>query len=207
MPATRNDNRSGAKALPIESGSLQWLTILAFLTASALIFLLLSEWGRYQIILGTKSNTLSYVDSALILWLLTAKSLACFLPVLPLLALLIAAGYRRAVDVVLIVSWVGIFFFMAGDLIAVSFQGYHLWDYLPYVYDMVRSPSQRIWQWAGNDFGTQTALLMLLLVVAGPVLLVSVGWIVRQAAHRWQGVCQRHVSVVLTAMFLFIHLG
>ena len=86
-----------------------------------------------------------------------AKSLAWFLPWLLIWGIFIVVGLRRTATVLVTVLWVAMFYFMAGDLISVGFAGYHLWDYFPHIEDILNSPEQHIWQWAGEELDLGSA--------------------------------------------------
>ena len=151
-----------------DAPSVQWLTILLFLTASSLLFVWLFEWDRYQIIAGPRAVDMPFADKALLVWFLAAKSLAWFLPWLLIWGIFIVAGLRRTAMVLVTILWIAMFYFMAGDLISVGFAGYHIWDYFPHIEDILNSPEQHIWQWAGENLTSEALMILSFFVVSGP---------------------------------------
>ena len=145
------------------SRPVQWLRILLFLFFSALLFAWIFEWDRYQIIIGPKAQILPALDTVLIFWLLVAQSLVWFFPLLLLLALLVFFHFRRTAAVTLNLLWIILFYYMAADLASVGFAGFHAADYLPHIRDILESPGQKIWQWAGGGLSREAILVLLFL--------------------------------------------
>jgi hypothetical protein len=112
-----------------DSPALFWPATLAFLIASPISFAWLFEWDRYQIITAYRLRTLCILDQVLVFWLLVAKSLSWFLPLLLAWGALMALGLTRTALLVLNCFWIGIFYFMAVDLVSVNNVGYHAWKY------------------------------------------------------------------------------
>ena len=50
------ENKNCKDLTDVDSPSVQWLTILLFLTTSSLLFVWLFEWDRYQIIAGPRAG-------------------------------------------------------------------------------------------------------------------------------------------------------
>lgn len=184
-----------------------WITLLFFLTSSSCLFAYLFEWDRYQIIAGPRWQGMSFVDKGLLFWLLAAKSVAWFLPLLLAVSVLIKLGLSRTAVVVVNFFWIIIFYLFAIDLVCVSFAGYHSWDYLPHVRDMLDSPDQRIWQWAGERLTTEAALIFAIFAVAGPVCFFCVRRMAFLLVSRWKWLNSSSAAVTLTAAFLFGVLG
>ena len=158
-------------SLTTDPRPVQWLRILLFLFASALLFAWIFEWDRYQIIIGPKAQILPAIDSVLIFWLLVGQSLVWFLPLLLILGLLVFFHFRRTAAVTLNLFWIILFYYMAADLASVGFAGFHAADYLPHIRDILESPGQRIWQWAGEGLSREATLLLALLYRCRPRLL------------------------------------
>ena len=163
----------------------RWPEVLFFLGISSALFACLFEWDRYHIIMGPKAHSLALADEVLIFWLLAAKSLAWCTPVMLLAGVLLAAGFERTGVVIVNAAAVLIFYFFATDIISVSFSGYHLMDWLPHVRDMVKSPGQKIWQWAGDRFASETGLLFLMFAAAGPAVFFATRWMTRKLFARF----------------------
>jgi hypothetical protein len=191
----------------VDAPSVQWLTILLFLTASSLLFVWLFEWDRYQIIAGPRATGMSLADKAMLIWLLGAKSLAWFLPWLLIWGIFIVVGLRRTAIVLVTVLWIAIFYFMAGDLISVGFAGYHIWDYFPHIEDILNSPEQHIWQWAGENLTSEALMILFFFVVSGPACFFAARWVSRRLARRYKRLCSGRATAMLTAGFIFVVVG
>ncbi|MBI4966386.1 MAG: sulfatase-like hydrolase/transferase [Desulfomonile tiedjei] len=201
-------DRFGSKGLPgTGSASAQWLTILLFLFSSSLLFLWLFEWDRYRMIAGPRMLTMSVLDKALLFWLLLAKSLVWFLPLLVIWGLLVASGLRRTTNFVVNFCWVALFYYMTIDLVSVGFAGYHFWDYLPNFRDMFEHPEVKIWQWAGDRLTVEGLLLLAIFAVSGPVFFFCFRRTLALLLHRLQWTCSPKASTALTFAFVFIVLG
>ena len=168
--------------------SFQWLSVLVFLWASSLVFACLFEWQRYEAVGGPKVQEMTIAGRALLLWVLMAKSLYWFLPFLPLWALLIFLRRWRVAVFTLNFFWVVMFYFMALDLVSVSFAGYHLWDYLPNVEDFLRHPDVQVWQWAGGQLTAQAFSIFVFVAVCGPLLFYGATLVVAQLPKRVPGI-------------------
>jgi hypothetical protein len=184
--------------------SVQWLTILLFLTTSSLLFAWLFEWDRYQIIAGPRAVEMSFADRALLVWLLGAKSLAWFLPWLLIWGIFIVAGLRRTAMILVTVLWIAIFYFMAGDLISVGFAGSHIWDYFPHLEDILNSPEQHIWQWAGENLTSEALMILSFFVVSGPACFFAARWVSRRLASRYKRLCSGRATAVLALGFILV---
>ena len=191
----------------VDAPSVQWLTILLFLTASSLLFVWLFEWDRYQIIAGPRAVDMSFADKAMLVWLLGAKSLAWFLPWLLIWGIFIVAGLRRTAMVLVTILWIAMFYFMAGDLISVGFAGYHIWDYFPHIEDILNSPEQHIWQWAGEKLTSEALMILSFFVVSGPACFFAARWMSRRLARRYRRLCSGRATAMLTAGFIFVVVG
>jgi len=150
---------------------------------------------------------MSVSDKTLLLWLLLAKSLVWFLPLLVVWAALIVSGLTRTTRFVVNFCWIALFYYMAIDLISVGFAGYHCWDYVPNFRDMLEHPESRIWQWAGENLTTEGLLLLAIFAVAGPVLFVFVRWATQRLACRFSWACSPRTSAAMTFGLVFIVLG
>lgn len=184
-----------------------WITILLFLAVSSCLFAYLFEWNRYKIIAGPRWHDLSLSDKTLIFWVLAAKSLAWFLPLLLACGVFIALGLKRTTVAIVNVSWVLIFYFFAIDLVCVSFAGYHSWDYMPHLQDMLENPDQMIWQWAGERLTTEAALIFLIFLISGPLCFVIVRRIGALLINRVSWLNSSNAAKGLTAVFIFGVLG
>lgn len=188
------------------SQSVQRLTTLLFPVFSSLVFASVLEWDRYQVILGPNAQALTMSGTILLFWLLTAKSIAWFLPVFVMCGILTRLGLLRSSAIVLNLSWIAIFYFMAFDLASVNFAGYHVWDYLPNIQDMLENPELHIWQWAGERLTTEALLVLAVFVISGPICYLSTKWLVMRLERRFKWLALRPtmtIAVVLALAFVF----
>jgi hypothetical protein len=185
----------------------QWLRILLFLICSAVLHVWLFEWDRYQIIIGPKAQIMSLADTLLLFWLLIAQSLVWFLPLFPVLGLLITFDFRRTAAVILNLFWIVFYYFMAADLVSVGFAGFHAADYLPHIHDILESPGQKIWQWAGGGLTTEAVLLLAVFVVSGPICFLCASFVTRRIAEGLTRSPSTGALVTLTAGFIFLTLA
>lgn len=190
-----------------ETFALSLLQFFLFLMSSSLVFTAVFEWDRYQIIMGARGEALSVLDKALLAWLLVAKSLAWFLPILPLLAILVLAGLRRTAGAILCIAWVGVFYLMAGDLISVGFAGYHFWDYFPHIQDIFENPGQNIAQWAGDRLTTEALIVFGIFTVIGPLWLMCTNVVARNIARRFPRITQTTAMGTLAAVMILTTAG
>ncbi len=197
----RNDpmNSLGKSFWWTSSRPVQWLSMIVFLWASSFAFACLFEWQRYEAVGGPKVQGMTIAGRILLIWVLMAKSLYWFLPFLPLWAVLIFMRFWRVTVFTLNLFWVVMFYFMALDLVSVSFAGYHLWDYLPNVEDFLRHPDVKVWQWAGGQLTAQAFSIFVFVAILGPFLFYGVAWVVSQLATRFEGLSS---ATSVTAMTL-----
>ena len=153
------------------------LTALIFLVGSALGFAALIEWQRYEAIVGWEASHLTIWVKLVAVWLLVAKSLVLFLPLLAVTTILIRLKYRRTAIVLLLGFWTATVFWFTADLISVGFTGNHVLDYLPYLLDAAKSPHNKVWQWAGEDLPYQALLALLAVAASGIVLFFAAKFI------------------------------
>ncbi|MBI5572741.1 MAG: sulfatase-like hydrolase/transferase [Desulfomonile tiedjei] len=180
--------------------AVHWLTAFVFLVSSSILFAWLFEWDRYHVVTTYRIYDLAWTDKALVFWLLVAKSLVWFVPVLPVCAVLILCGFARAAVVTLNCFWIGIFYFMAADLVSVSFQGYHAWDYLP--------PLRGIrWQWFADRLTADTLLIFYVFVISGPLCYGVAYGMTSRVGGRYADLGSPQAASVLAGFFLLIAVG
>lgn len=183
--------------------AVQWLVTLLFPALSSFMFACLLEWDRYQVIIGPNASMMTISDKILLFWLLTAKSMAWFLPFLLICGILMRYGLSRCATVALNIFWIAIFYFMAFDLVSVNFAGYHVWDYLPNIWDILENPDLKIWQWAGERLTTEALLVLAVFVISGPVCYVSIKWITKSLTRRFRWLVSQPTPAIATLTFLF----
>ncbi|MBI5571330.1 MAG: sulfatase-like hydrolase/transferase [Desulfomonile tiedjei] len=205
MPSDKR-TRSDADTTPTsgairgsETPAKRWLGVLLFLTTSSALFACLFEWDRYHIIMGPRAESLALMDEGLIFWLLAAKSLAWCIPVILLVGVLFVQGFERTGVVILNASAVLIFYFFATDIISVSFSGYHLLDWFPHLRDILQSPGQKIWQWAGDGFSGEAGMLFLMFAAAGPAVFFATRWVTRKLVTRFVRLGSKRTQSLATA--------
>jgi len=177
-----------------------WTTTFAFLTSSSVLFAYLFEWDRYQIITVSGIRGLSLLDKALVFWLLVAKSLVFFVPVLLICSVLIAFRWRRTAILVLNCSSIGIFYWLATDLVSVSVTGYHAWDYLPdlrYIH----------WQWFAERLTAEALIVFGTFVAAALVLFIFAQWVTSRLGRRFPWMRSFQATVALMTAFIVIVVG
>ena len=128
-----------------------WPATLAFLILSSVLFAWLFEWNRYQVITAYRLHSLSLLDQVLLFWLLVAKSLGWFVPLLLMAAVLMALGLTRIALLVLNCFWIGIFYFMAVDLVAVNYTAYHAWEYWLPMREILAHPQHQLTRWLTEE--------------------------------------------------------
>jgi hypothetical protein len=193
-----NENENSRGRTDTFAQSVQWLTFLLFPIVSSLLFAVLFEWERYEIIAAPRGRTLSVGENSLLFWFLTAKSLVWFIPLAPLMAIMICSGLRRSATIILNLVWILTFYLMAVDLVTVSFMGNHIWDYLPYLDDIIKHPEQKFWQWAGDAVTIQALLVLACFVVSGPACYFLVRWATVRLANRFEWLCSRRGLIAFT---------
>jgi len=154
------------------------LTSFALLISSSILFAYLFEWDRYQIIMSQDAQGLTVGDIVLLFWLLVAKSVVCFLPVLLVCSVLIVCNFRKAAILLLGGFWLAVFYFLATDLIAIGFTGFHAREYwLPFG-EFIKNPVQWCWRWVAEILTIDTLMVFGAFVIAGAINLIAVRWIV-----------------------------
>ena len=201
------ENSSYKVYLEKHSRAVQWLTLLLFLTLTSFLFACLFEWDRYQVIAGPRAQTMSMSDKVLLFWLLASKSIAWFLPFLVVWGILITRGRWRAAAVTLNLLWIVIFYFMAFDLVSVSFAGYHVWDYLPNIRDMLENPDLNIGQWAGERLTSEAFFVLAVFVISGPACFLVVRWITMRVVRRFRWLCSHPAPAIVTLCLILFVLG
>ena len=195
------DNPQDKRLLEQNDLAVQSLSILLFLSLSSILFTGLFEWDRYQVIAGTAVQSMSTLDKVLLFWLLTAKSVAWFMPFLIIWGIFIGPGRWRTTAIILNILCIVMFYLMAFDLVSVSFAGYHVWDYLPNVQDMLKNPDMKIWQWAGERLTTEAMILLAIFVIFSPLCFFSAKWITIRLVSRFRWLVLQPLPAMVTSFF------
>jgi hypothetical protein len=180
-----------------------WPAALAFLILSSILFAWLFEWDRYQVITAYRLHSLSLLDQVLLFWLLVAKSLGWFVPWLLMAAVLIALGLTRIALLVLNCFWIGIFYFMAVDLVAVNYTAYHAWEYWLPMREILAHPQHQLTRWLTEELTAETLVVFGVFAISGPLCFVFC----RQAAMRLGRVFPRlrspQAAALMVVLFAF----
>lgn len=193
--------------LELHARAVQLLSILLFLSLSSILFAGLFEWDRYQVIAGTNAQIMSVLDKVLLFWLLTSKSVAWFLPFLLIWGVFIVPGQWRPSIITLNLLCIVTFYFMAFDLVSVSFAGYHVWDYLPNLQDMINNPDLKIWQWAGERLTAEAMFLLAIFVISSPACFFTARWITILLVGRFRWLVLQPSTALVTTIFIFFVLS
>jgi hypothetical protein len=176
---------------------------LAFLILSSVLFAWLFEWDRYQVITAYRLHSLSLLDQILLFWLLVAKSLGWFVPLLLMAAVLIALGLTRIALLVLNCFWIGIFYFMAVDLVAVNYTAYHAWEYWLPMREILAHPQHQLTRWLTEELTAETLVVFGVFAISGPLCFVFC----RQTAMRLGRVFPRlgspQAATLMMVLFVF----
>jgi hypothetical protein len=156
--------------------------------------------------LGARMQAIGFWDTVLFFWLLVAKSLLICLPALVIYGGLLTLGLNRFAAFILVFWWIIAFYLQAADLMSMGYAGYHVWDYLPYIRDILDFPGQSIWQW-GERLATEATLVFAFFVALG----LAVYLVTKLVARRLAGFFPRSISAwtlaLLTTSFVFVALG
>lgn len=182
-------------------------TTVAWLVLTSLLFALVFEWERYQIISIHRLHGLSLSDKAVLLWLLMAKSMIWFIPLLPIGAALVGFGLRRTAFLLLTCCWIVVFFLMALDLVSVWFSSYHAWDYFPSLDSIVQHPSREIHHWLQDRLCNDPLVVFSFFVLFGPISFLMVNWTVLRLRRPLSPVLSDRSSVAFLAVFIVLVLG
>lgn len=149
---------------------LEWLTLFLFPVVLSFTFAFLIELNRYKVIGASSHYFLNKVDASIFFMSLCAKSMAFLIPSILACGILMLFGMYRASSVIINLACVVIFYLMAFDLFSVSFAGYHMWDYMPHIVDILENPDLKIWQWAGDRLALETIIVLAIFCVFVPTL-------------------------------------
>jgi phosphoglycerol transferase MdoB-like AlkP superfamily enzyme len=151
------------------SGYIFWVSHLACLILGSVIFTGLFEWRVYMEVLHGEAANPTFVEKAVLFWLLAAKSMVLFLPCLIPVAGLLWLGRVRAASYFFTAVWILLFFWMLADLLSFRFSCSHVVDYVPNITDILSAPSEQQWQWIGKGF------LLEVPIAFGAVSLTGIG--------------------------------
>jgi hypothetical protein len=182
-------------------------TTFVWLISTSLLFACIFEWDRYQIITIHRLHSLSLSDKALLIWLLSAKSMVWFGPLLPLCAALVALGLRRTAVFILNCFWILIFFLMALDLVSVWFSSYHAWDYFPSKEAILEHPQSEVHRWAADRLCNDPFVVFSFFVVCGPICFILAKWATVRLGNLFPWLWSDKSAVAFMAIFIVIVLG
>ncbi len=185
----------------------QWLVILVYLILSSLFFTLFFELGRYYTICDPIAHNLSNLDKILLFWFLTAKTLALFLPFLPVWGLLILLVRFRLATVSLNIVWSMIFFYQTADLVAFSFAGMHLWEFLPNTQGSFKNLCLQIWRLTAERMAIEAVAVVVLFSIIAPVFFYLVKWTTQKLVDRFKWLLSTSALITISSVFFIIILG
>ena len=189
-----------------DSMRIRWLTALLLVILSSIFFAGLFEWDRYRMVLGPRMEGLGLVDTVLFFWLLVAKSLLVCVPALIVCGGLLTLGLNRLAAVILTSWWIIAFYLQAADLMSMGYAGYHVWDYLPYIRDILDSPGQSIWQW-GERLATEATLVFAFFVALGLAVYLATKFLALRFADFLPRLISTWTLSLLTTGLVFASLG
>ncbi|MEW6113602.1 MAG: sulfatase-like hydrolase/transferase [Thermodesulfobacteriota bacterium] len=189
-----------------DSMRMRWLTALLLVILSSIFFAGLFEWDRYRMMLGSKMQGLGLLDTVLFFWLLVAKSLLVCLPALLICGGLLTLGLNKPAAFTLTFWWILAFYLQAADLMSMGYAGYHVWDYLPYIRDILDSPGLSIWQW-GERLATEATLVFAFFVVLGLAVYLATKFAARKLVDYFPRSVSAWTLSLLTTGFVFAALG
>jgi hypothetical protein len=180
-----------------------WAVCLAFVAFTCLLFACSYEIQRYHDAIEWEfGGQLSIWEQLLVIWFLTGKSALLFVPVIPVLAALAWLRKWGMIGPVLLIYWTLIFSWMVLDLESARITGNHVLDYAPYLYDMVRSPDKKYWNWLGGGIVRQVAAVPVVAMGGGLIVYMAV-----QRGLRWQFLRVgrgKSFTGVLTILFIIL---
>ena len=200
IPRGDLSNRPQDKRL---SRGVQWLIVLAFSGMTSLTFAIGFEWRHHETMVGWNSLPLTMWDHVCLLWLLVAKSVMLLAPLLVPIGLLIAGGLRRMALVVLGIGWFLLFYWMAVDLLIMSFSGNHAVTYVPFLYDMFLASDKQYGSWVGDGITYIETIVPLTVFSWGMCSFLVVRWMVVRLVHRHSWVALPLSVCVAMVMFAF----
>jgi Sulfatase len=186
-----------------DSLALFWPTTLAFLIVSSILFAWLFEWDRYHIITAYRLRSSSVLDQFLVFWVLVAKSLAWFFPMLLASGALMAFGLTRTALLLLNCFWIGIFYFMALDLVSVNNVGYHAWEYWLPVWEILAHPKDQLTRWVAQGLRAETLGVFGAFAISGPACFLWSRWATVRLARVFPHLRSARVAMSLAVFFVF----
>ena len=180
-----------------------WPAALAFLIVSSILFAWLFEWDRYHVITAYRLHSLSVPDQVLLFWLLVAKTLAWLFPLLLVWGVLVAFGLTRIALLVLNCFWIGIFYFMAVDLVSVNYVGYHAWEYWLPVWEILAHPKYQFTRWVAEGLTVETVVVFGAFAISGPVCFLCSRRITMRLGRLFPRLQSPQAVALMTILFVF----
>jgi hypothetical protein len=163
-----------------DSSASVWVLIFSFGIASALLFLIFVEWERYSVAAGTRFASLAIADQIILIILLLTKTMAFLAPTFILCEIVLLFRFITVSKILFNCSLIIIYYFMISDLVLYGFAGYHMFDPIFYFIDMLRSPDQKIWQWAGDNLNSEAGLVFLIFTICVPLCFLGFQYLFRK---------------------------
>lgn len=199
-PQTIHELRNGSG----HASAVQWLSMLGFVTLTSLLLAVVFEWDRYRQVVQWDSVGLSLAEKAMILWLLTAKSMLFFLPLLIPMGLLVRFGRNKTAWALVWIAWICVFSWMAVHMVVMTFVGNHVASYLPFLMDMVRAPDKNYGHWVGGGITYRVLLAPCIVLASGLAAFVAIRCSLARLAKRGSWLVSRAGVVTATTAFVSI---
>lgn len=194
------------KGSPASSIWTEYLITALFLACGSLVFTLTLERPVYQLVFERGDVRLSLSGTLLTCWLLWAKTMFCFLPLISLVGFLNKRGHDTISNVLLHATWIFLFYFFALDIVSMTSTGIHVTEYVPYVVDMLRSP-ELLYVWAPEAMALELGLVLSIVVFAGLIVLIVVRKAVLWAKSRSPFLASKGVVVYVSITIICATLG
>jgi hypothetical protein len=124
-------------------------------------------------------------------------------PLLLMAAVLMALGLTRIALIVLNCFWIGIFYFMAVDIVAVNYTAYHAWEYWLPLWEIFADPQHQFTRWLTEELTAETLVVFGVFMISGPLCFI----ICRQTTMRLGRVFSRwrspRAAALTTVLFAF----
>lgn len=175
-------------------------------TATALLaalILVLFEWDHYRRLLRLNTLPHSLWDRIVIAWLLLAKTMCLFSPLLLIAASLWQLQKRRTAQILWSGGLIAMLLWLIVDLRVQQTTGRHLLSYAGFVLDPTT------FRWGGDLLGVLPLVLLtaLIVTIGVAILHVSCGWALRRLGARWQALNKARGLAICVGSLVALILG
>jgi len=180
------------------------MLVTAILTAVMLAYWV--EMPAYERMCGWISPDLAGTGKIVATYVLSLKTLALLVPFIGFSGVLLWLGFQKTSIGTFLIFWTVVFWWLSADVISMSFSGTHVSDYVPYLWDFVRTRDHNPFQWAGEGLIEQASLLLLVVALAGSICLGAARWLALRVllafGYRARGVVASSVTLGFVAFFV-----